>query len=266
MGKQKNKYYRCGLFILLVLVISSCKVKHPKEILSETQMENLLYDYHMAKAMSEELPNDERYKRSLYIDYVFQKHKTTEAMFDTSMIWYTRHTEMLFKIYEKINKHLKAEQRGIDQLIALRDKKPVTSAAGDSIDVWAWQRVYYLTGYPLNNKITFTLPSDNNFQKQDSLVWGARYRFFGKGSDSVNVAVMSLQIKYSNDSVVSDTKKVLKSVGEYIGLKSDTLGDIKEVKGFIYFSPKDTLKKSLLIDSLVLMRYHRVNDTIPKIK
>jgi hypothetical protein len=264
MRKWENKYAWWCLLVL-ILTVSGCKVKHPKKVLSETRMENLLYDYHIAKAMSENLPYNENYKRALYIDYVFQKHGTTEEIFDSSMVWYTRHVDILSKIYEKVNVRLKAEQEKIDRLIALRDKKPMTSASGDSIDVWAERRVYYLSGYPLNNKMTFVLPSDKNFEKRDSLSWEVHYRFFGNVIDSVDVAVMSMQMVYTNDSTISVTKHILKSGKDFIGLKSDSYGDIKEIKGFIYFSKEDTLEKGLLLNDVVLMRYH-AKDTIPEIK
>ncbi|KAA6342658.1 hypothetical protein EZS27_009595 [termite gut metagenome] len=249
----------------LILTVGSCKVKHPKKVLSETRMENLLYDYHIAKAMSENFSYNENYKRALYIDYVFQKHGTTEEIFDSSMVWYTRHVDVLSKIYEKVNVRLKAEQEKIDRLIALRDKKPMKSASGDSIDVWAEGRVYYLSGYPLNNKMTFILPSDENFEKRDSLSWEVGHRFFGNVIDLVDVAIMSMQMVYTNDSTISVTKKIFKSGKEFIGLKSDSYGDIKEIKGFIYFSKEDTLEKGLLLNDIVLMRYH-AKDTIPEIK
>ena len=80
-----------------------------------------------------------------------------------------RNPEVLTKIYEKVNVRLKAERDGINHLIALRDNKPKESLPGDSIDVWIWQHIYQLTGMPLDNKITFTLPSDTNFHDRDTL-------------------------------------------------------------------------------------------------
>ncbi|KAA6336497.1 hypothetical protein EZS27_015354 [termite gut metagenome] len=267
MRKLRNKYgwLWCAL-ILMIPVIDGCKVKRPKEVLSESQMEKLLYDYHIAKAIGEDLPYNENYKKQLYINYVFQKHGTTEEVFDSSMVWYTRHTDVLVKVYGKVNKLLKNQQQDVDRLMALHDKRPKKSASGDSIDVWAEQHVYVLTGYLLNNKITFSLPSDENFKKQDSLSWEVRYRFFHTEPDSTVMAVMAIQIVYNNDSVVSAIKKVVASGKESIGLKSDSL-EIKEIRGFIYSPKRDTLEKGLLLlDSIVLMRYHRANDTIPGIE
>jgi hypothetical protein len=264
MKSLKNRY-SWWYVLIFILLIGGCKERRPEEVLSETRMEKLLYDYHLAKAISEDLPYDDNYKKQLYIDYVFQKHKITEAVFDSSMVWYTRHTEKLAKIYEKINKRFKNQQQEINRLIDIRNRKSKISTIGDSVDVWTGQRVSFLTGYPLNNKITFLFPSDKNFEKRDSLLWQTHYRFFdSKPADSAMIAIMSLQIVYNNDSVVSIVKKVLTSGKEHIGLKSDTL-NIKEIRGFIYFPKKDTLERKLLLDNFVLMRYHHhANDSVSK--
>ena len=85
-----------------------------------------------------------------------KKHGITQADFDTSMVWYARHPDVLTKVYEK-GEPTAEKSRGMAliTLIALRDNKPKESLPGDSIDVWIWQHVYELTGMPLDNKIAF---------------------------------------------------------------------------------------------------------------
>ena len=62
--------YRCRWFIILLSVfcLFSCEVKRPKGVMSDSKMEEVLYDYHIAKAMGEQLPYSENYKRVLYIE------------------------------------------------------------------------------------------------------------------------------------------------------------------------------------------------------
>ncbi|MDR2859985.1 MAG: DUF4296 domain-containing protein [Mediterranea sp.] len=262
MKRFQNKYAWWFALVLVLIIVGGCKAKRPSGILSESKMENLLYDYHVAKVMGDDLPSNENYKKQYYIDYVFRKHGVTEAIFDSSMVWYARHTDVLAQVYVQVSKRLKSHQEEIARLVAFRDRKLKTSDPGDSIDVWREDRVYFLTGYPLNNKVLFVLPSDENFKKQDSLSWEVRYRFFdSQPADSAMKALMSMQIVYKNDSIVSAIKEIRKSGKEYIGLQSDT-SDIKEIRGFIYFSQRDTLKRNLLIDNVALMRYHAGTDTI----
>ena len=166
-------------------------------------------DFHIAKAMGEEVPYSESYKRVLYIESVYRKHGITQADFDTSMVWYARHPDALTKVYEKVNQRLKAERDGINHLIALRDNKPKESSPGDSIDVWRGRHIYYLTGTPMDNKLTFTLPSDTNFKDRDTLRWTVRFRFLNGTPDSLHAPLMAMQVLYAKDTL-NDMLKVRK--------------------------------------------------------
>lgn len=173
--KRRIQWYYSVIF--LAFGLTACQVKRPDTVISDAKMENVLYDFHIAKAMGEEVPYSESYKRVLYIESVYRKHGITQADFDTSMVWYARHPDALTKVYEKVNQRLKAERDGINHLIALRDNKPKESSPGDSIDVWRGRHICYLTGTPMDNKLTFTLPSDTNFKDRDTLRWTVRFRF-----------------------------------------------------------------------------------------
>ncbi|RGX80061.1 DUF4296 domain-containing protein [Bacteroides stercorirosoris] len=245
---------------MLAFCFTACQVKRPKVVISDAKMENVLYDYHIAKAMGEEVPYTDSYKRVLYIESVFKKHGITQAVFDSSMVWFTRNPDVLTKIYEKVNTRLKAERSSIDHLISIRDNKPKESLPGDSIDVWAWQRIYQLTGMPMDNKITFVLPSDTNFKDRDTLRWNVRFRFHNGTVDSMYAPVMAMQVVYKNDSIISDIQKVYKSGMETISLHADTLGEIKEIRGSIYY-PSTQVTHTLLTDRISLMRYH-ATDTL----
>lgn len=251
-GRNRIQWYSV---VLLAFCLASCQVKRPKDVLPDAKMENVLYDYHIAKAMGEDVPYNESYKRQLYIESVFKKYDINQARFDSSMVWYARNPEILTKIYEKVNLRLKAERDGINHLIAMRDNKPKESLPGDSIDVWAWQDIYQLTGMPLDNKIAFTLPSDSNFHARDTLRWSVRFRFQSGKPDTLYAPLMAMQILYENDSIISSLQKVKKAGIETISLTGDTLGKIKEVRGFVYY-PMQKTSKSLLADRISLMRYH----------
>ena len=227
-------------------------------------MEAVLYDYHIAKAMGEQLSYNESYKRVLYLESVFRKHGITEAQFDTSMVWLSRNPSVLRDIYEHVNERLKAEKKQVENLIALRDNKPRPSLPGDSIDVWAWERVYRLTGMPLDNLISFDLPSDINFEDSDTLRWNVRFRFIGgkdqTAGDTLFSPVMALQVFYANDSLLHEVRRVDRSGMETLSLSADTLGKIEKVCGFIYY-PRQSSGRILLADSVSLMRYHARTDS-----
>lgn len=258
----------CGLAVL-VFSLAACRVKRPDTVLSDEKLEAVLYDYHIAKAMGEQLPYDESYKRLLYIQSVFRKHGITEAQFDTSMVWMARNPETLRNIYDKVNERLKAEKDQVETLIALHEHKPKESKPGDSIDVWAWQRVYHLTGLIPENRIAFNLPSDPNFQERDTLRWSIRFHFMGgdvpDADDSLHLPVMAMQVFYANDSTVHALRRIARSGVETLSLSADTLGRIEKICGFVYY-PRQQSGRILLADSISLMRYHAEGDTVKTVE
>lgn len=254
--KKRIQWYSV---ILLAFSLTACQVKRPETVIPDAKMENVLYDFHIAKAMGEEVPYSDSYKRVLYIESVYKKHGITQADFDSSMVWYARHPDALTKVYEKVNQRLKAERDGINHLIALRDNKPKESLPGDSIDVWIGRHIYHLTGMSLDNKLTFALPSDTNFKDRDTLKWTVRFRFLNGVPDSLHAPLMAMQILYAKDTL-NDMRRIKQSGTETISLFADTLGEIKEIRGFIYY-PVQTSAQSILTDRISLMRYH-ATDTL----
>ena len=252
---NKFRFHLC-LVCIVVFAVAGCKVKRPGGVIPESEMENLLYDYHLAKSMGDNLPYSENYKKALYLDAVFRKH------------------EVLSKVYEKVKVRLKSEQELVGDLIAKRDKKPKTTKQGDSIDVWPWQRMVRLTGEMMNNQYVFTLPTDSNYKDRDTLVWKVRYRFLEPMlADSLRTVTMAMQVIYEKDTV-SHWTIVTEPGVQKIRLFADTLGQMKEIKGFIYY-PLERQEKAgaLLADCFSMTRYHctdtlafAVRDSLNKIK
>ena len=260
MSKGVRKY---GFWALLAVVMVACKVERPGYVLSDGVMEKVLYDYHIAKAMGENLDYNEQYKRTLYLNAVFKKHNITQAQFDTTMAWYARHPEVVNEVYDIVRERLMASRENYNHLVSLRDGKPTRSKAGDSIDVWIWDRIHMLSGMPLDNKLMFTLPSDDNFQANDTIKWTVGFKFLSEQLvDTTKRPVMAMQVAYAKDTIISALCRIDSSQVAQLVLQADTLGDIKELRGFIYY-PTNQPKHTLLIDSVSLMRYHQTNDSIP---
>ena len=251
----KREFYGFCIAIIGLCMLASCKVERPETVFSNERMEAVLLDYHLARAMGEELSYDDRYKRELYLEAVFKKHGITEAEFDSSMVWFARHPEVMAGIYENIRGKLKNQRDYINNLIAERDNKPRLSLPGDSVNVWFWQNFYQLTGSPLDNKVTFVLSPDTNFQDRDTLRWNVRFRFMESGRvDTAYAPVMALQVRYKHDSIVSAARKILADTLGTVMLAADTLGKMEEIRGFIYY-PQQSVPRILSLDQISLMRY-----------
>lgn len=254
MNKKLNKIF-IGFAIVSCIGLSACKKKMPNNVLSKGDMEEVLVDYHIAKTMSEMLPYEEHYKQVLYMDYVFKKHGITENDFNVSLEWYSRHAEDFAKIYENVNKRLNSQKDDINHQIASTENGSQESEQGDSVNVWKKQKIYRLTKSTFTKKMSFTIYPDSNYKEKDFLIWSLRATFVSAKKHNQN-AIMSLQIKYTNDSVLINTRKISNNGDYKIRLQNDSLCKIREISGFVYYNNNDSFNEDMLIlDKISLMRY-----------
>lgn len=88
--------------------LSGCR---PKGILHSWEMRELLVDLHKTDALLQVSGlqyNQE--KKNYYYAQVLERHGTTQAQFDSSLVWYTAHPKLFDKIYPKVLKELKEEE------------------------------------------------------------------------------------------------------------------------------------------------------------
>lgn len=240
-----------------LVLLTACDVKRPREVLDEARMEAVLYDYHIAKVMAEEVPYEQAHRRPFYRQGVFVKHGISEAQFDSSMVWYTRHTDLLAKIYERLTKRFKQANDVVNDLIALRDMPTEEIPSGDSVKVWHLRRPQLLAAVPLSSRISFELTADTTFHERDSLCFQLDYRYHGLLPDTLDAAVMGLTIRFKNDSVLHTWQRLLATDEgpQELVLQSDTLGELRTVSGFVYL-PNTLQATSLRLLEARVMRYH----------
>lgn len=245
------------IWLLGCCLFASCGKQIPGDIIQPDQMEDILYDYHIASSMSNNLNTDEFYKKKAYQNYIFQKHDITEAEFDSSMVWYTRHTSELANIYSNLNDRFKKEKQHIDMFLSAREGDGYASIPGDTVDIWPYRRFYWLSSNPLNNQFVFEIVPDSNYHVQDAFLWKANYTFLTKGKVS-----MSLNVLYNNDSVVGQSKVIEHSGMDSIYLYSDSAYQIKQINGFIYLLKDSVQNPDVIINELSLIKYHLKVDSI----
>lgn len=86
----------------LLFCVSSCKPSLPGGVLSKGKMADILYDYHLALAMAHMDDNGDKGQSLAYREAVLRKHDVTSAEFDSSMVYYMRHTELLEDVYKDL--------------------------------------------------------------------------------------------------------------------------------------------------------------------
>jgi len=144
------------LTLLFLLLLSACS----KKVLSEKQMEDVLFDIHIADAMIGDNYYDfssEEKKRELYAS-VFKKHGITQQQFDTSLVWYGRNLDKYLAIYTKLDKRYAVLADSIIARIE-HQKKPAILLVLNHINLWEGAKAFILTSLPGKNMIDFNLDS-----------------------------------------------------------------------------------------------------------
>ena len=68
------------LAIALLFMLSGCRLNRPDDVLPPRKMEQFLYDYHLAQAIGQELPREDRYTTKAYIDWAYSKNGITPEL------------------------------------------------------------------------------------------------------------------------------------------------------------------------------------------
>lgn len=123
------------LSVLLSAALSiSCTNDMPDGVLDKEEMQQVLYDYHLAKAIDEanrETTSQQGKAQTAAVNAVLQKYGITQAQFIESMHWYSAHPEILFDIYKKIEAELPTAGT------SLSASHSQIAAAADTLVIWA---------------------------------------------------------------------------------------------------------------------------------
>lgn len=249
---MNNRTVCLTIFTWVLLALSSCKPGPPKGVLSESKMEDVLYDYHLAQGMAaQQTPDSTDYYTRFYEQAVFRKHGVDARTFDFSMQWYTRHTEKLDKIYERL-----ASRNCYDTEDAQRQPGTAFNVnAKDTIDVWTGKRQVIINSKE-NNCFTFAV-ADTAIHAGDILQWN--FSVDWHYHDGTRRAEALLLVEYEGDSIMQFCQSVTTSGTQTIVLRTGDL-KVKRVAGFIYqSSPWSERPRLLAVSHLQLLCMRSAN-------
>ncbi len=95
---MKSLFPFLSKLLLFVALFASCGEKRPDSVYNSRKMEEILYDYHLAQALANLRSDSADFYRNGYTAAVFEKHHTTQEIFDSSMLWYMQHIEELYEV------------------------------------------------------------------------------------------------------------------------------------------------------------------------
>lgn len=123
-----------SLFFSVLLFLTACQSeKQPKGVLNEQDMVSLLLDIHLTDGSVYQVPQvpDSLYKYSSQ-KYValFKRHHTTDAVYKTSLKYYTKQPERIQAMYSKLETIIKAKVDSLNKVTAAEAAKAKPAPTG----------------------------------------------------------------------------------------------------------------------------------------
>lgn len=242
---------------LLLCMMLSCEQK-PDDLLSKGQMEDVLYDYHIAQYMASSLPFEERYKSRIYIEAVYEKYGITEAEFDSSLVYYNRHTDDIQDIYEHVKHRLEDYEANLQLESGSNEMRASFTLGGDTADIWSGQKVFMLRDNQYLNKETFTIKADTSFHMNDRFKLQVDFDFVREDQNSRDEQLTAcLSIHFKNGKVISTVRSSSYPSHYDLSLSPDNDQEIKYLSGFFMLQGKGNKTRSLgIVRNIALYRYH----------
>ena len=243
---------------LLMFLLMACDDR-PKDVLSRGKMEDVLYDYHIMQGIIDELPSEEREaKAQEYINAVFEKHGITEVQFDSSIVYYNRHTKDLHKIYSNLKERYSTVNDEIQLVNGNNDMMAVFATGGDTTNLWNSAKLLVLRNKDLLNRESFTIQADTSFRRQDQFILTLNPLFIRENQGDYDIQLhVGLSILYASGKHAGMTRMLNTSGIQQLTLQTSPDEDIKTITGFFYYRGKKTTRNLCLIDNISLVRMHQ---------
>ena len=239
----------------------ACKPQVPKGVIEPDDMEDLLVDYHLARAMAiqhYDVTNDRDYYQQLYTQEAFRKHGVTKADFDSSLVYYYSRSDVFEGMYKRVNERLDKQALALGASEGEIGRYANLNAHGDTANIWTGDLHILLLPIPPKNRYEFEIEVDSTFLPDDTflLQFVSDYIYQTGSRDGVLV----LSIAYEGDTVVTRSTHFSNSGVNQLRLESPEKLKIKQLRGFFYLGggndPTTTLRL-LFLNSIQLIRFHK---------
>ena len=244
--------------VLLFLILFAACDDHPQNVLSRGKMEDVLYDYHIMQGIVNDLPAEEREAKGQdYMNAVFEKHGITEAQFDSSIVYYNRHTKDLHKIYSNLKERYTAVNEEIQLVNGNNDMMAIFSTGGDTTNLWNSAKLLTLRNKELLNKESFTIHADTSFRRRDQFILTLSPVFIKERREDYDINLhVGLSVLFASGKHIGTTRVINNDGTQQLTLQTSKDEDIKSITGFFYYKGKKESRNLCLIDNISLIRMH----------
>lgn len=246
------KHLPLVLLTLLLSLLCACKSGTPRDVLSASKMEEVLYDYHLAQALAKTAQGDSvPYQSRLLIAAVYKKHGIEEKQFQRSMEWYARHTEELGKIYQRLAERM-GDTAGPVANGSKKNNKVAQSTGTDTLLLFR-APAHLLLQSQGKNRYTFVHKADTSLQRGDMLRCTFNTAVHRRGGTQQGIALLA--VRYAGDSIAYTQQSLYAAGRQTVTLRLTSARKVEEVKGLVYLASPWTERPCLFtLTDLTLTR------------
>lgn len=246
-----------------LMLMAACKPGTPSKYIQPDDMEDILVDYHLARALAMESGNSQQhpdYLMQLYVASVLQSHGVTREQFDSSLLYYYTRSDRFDPIYQRVAERL--EERALTMGATEGDigKYANFNATGDTANIWPDRSNKLLLPTPPYNRWDFDIEADTTYHRGDALMmqFTSNYMYqTGRKEGTLFIAT-----DYEDTTV---SRSLNFSVSGLSQLRVPELRGkiIKRIRGFFHLGKggePTTATRLLFLDNVQLIRFHTSHD------
>ena len=256
---KDNVFFGLGISFILFLFMAACS-RAPKGIISEKNMQKLLTDMQLADAIINSDPssfqNDED-KKALY-QSVFDKHRVTEAVYDSSLVWYGKNLDVYMQVY---NMALTDVKKKIEEIGIIEPEK-ILYANEDMVDVWPIGRYHEFYPASLSNSLIFDLMPEEEYSHGSIFVFGLRVMGLIAGMQSPVEVHLSAE---QNDTTIVVKNNITSDGTHEMILRTLALHRVRRVYGYVRLNESAVPYHKIYLNDLSMMKYRYGSEAAGKL-
>lgn len=228
------KYFPILLLVFSLLV--SCGGRNSK-VLSEDETIDLLADLQIAESYVANLPSQKQSPENRKMAQgILAKHGVSREVFDSTMSYYGRNIDELYKLYDKVNERI---DRKSAKYIDIKK-----SEQNSDDNIWPYPAFTYVSENQMTDGLVFSFGAED-VSVGDRLEWNMNF------NKSVNGVVL-LGLEYTDGTSGIMKRNTGMNPKMTLSLQADTAKTPKRVYGYVTVTPEEM---PLWIDSISLMRH-----------
>lgn len=242
-----------------MLVLASCQPGTPSQYIQPDDMEDILVDYHLARAMSDQEMNrngGSNYVCGLYLEAVLRKHGVTQAEFDSSLIYYYTRADRFDDIYKRVAERLEEQALVMGASEGEIGKYASLDASGDTANIWPERPQLMLLTVPPYNRRNIEVAVDSTFEQGDSFLFQFMSEFMFQ--DGMRTAIGYLALQYS-DTLMTRTVRISTSGLNQLRIPGHE-ADLQSIRGYFFCgegAERTTTTRLLFLSNIQFIRFHK---------